>query len=100
MTDYTYEAWHAEVARLVANRHPSANVTHSKQLGGNCNGVVIECGEKTVVVISDDALGIYTREQWYGDEGEDNGDFPYSDVMGTPSEAADRARSYIVAAGC
>lgn len=98
MSDYI--EWHAEVARIVTERHPSARVTHETQLGGGINGVTVECGEDTVVVISDDALGIYTRAQWYGDEGEENAEFPISDVMGSPEEAADKAQPYIVAAGC
>lgn len=60
----------------------------------------MECGEDTVVVISDDALGIYTRAQWFGDEGDEHGQFPHSASMGTPQEAADRAEPYIIAAGC
>lgn len=100
MTEYGYEEWHAEVARIVVERHPSATTTHERQLGGGINAVVVECGEDTVVVISDDALGIYTRGQWFGDEGDENGQFPYSDVMGTPQEAVDRAEPYIAAAGC
>lgn len=100
MSDYTYEEWHAEVARILIERHPSATVTHNRQLGGGMNGVEVECGADTVVVVTDDALGIYTRGQWYGDEGDENGEFPYSDVMGSPEEAADRAQPYIVAAGC
>lgn len=98
MSDYI--EWHAEVARIVTERHPSATVTHETQLGGGTNAVVIECGEDTVVVITDDALGIYTRAQWFGDEDESDGEFPFSDVMGTPEEAAERANPYIVAAGC
>jgi len=98
MSDYI--EWHAAVASIVADRHPLAKVTHETQLGGGINAVTVECGDDTVVVISDDALGIYTRDQWFGDEGDENGEFPFSDVMGTPEEAADKAESYIVAAGC
>lgn len=60
----------------------------------------MECDAAAVVVISDDALGVYTRGQWFGDEGDENGQFPYSEAMGTPQEAADRAEPYITAAGC
>lgn len=98
MSDYV--EWHAEVARIVTERHPLAKVTHETQLGGGINAVTVECGEDTVVVISDDALGIYTRAQWFGDEGDENGEFPYSGVMGAPEEATDKAKPYIVAAGC
>jgi hypothetical protein len=69
-------------------------------MGGGINAVTVECGEDTVVVISDDALGIYTRAMWFGDEDENDGEFPISDVMGSPEEAADKAQQYIVAAGC
>jgi len=100
ITDYSYEEWHAEVARIVADRHPSATTTHERQLGGGINAVVVECIGDSVVVISDDAIGIYTRDQWFGDEGDENGQFPYSGKMGTPQEAADRAEPYIAAAGC
>lgn len=92
--------WHAEVARIVADRHPSATTTHQRELGGGTNAVVVECGGDTVVVISDDALGIYTRAQWFDGEGEEDALSPYSDAMGTPQEAADRAEPYITAAGC
>jgi len=95
-----YIAWHAEVARIVAERHPLATVTHETQLGGGINAVTVECGDDTVVVISDDALGIYTRAQWFGDEDDADGEFPITDVMGTPEEAADKAQPYITAAGC
>lgn len=100
MSVYGYKGWHAEVARIVASRHPSATVSHETELGGGCNAVVVECGDASVVVITDDALGVYTREQWFGNEGDVNGEFPFSDVMGTPEEAADRAQPYIAAVGC
>lgn len=100
MSENAYVQWHADVARLVSERHPSAIVTHETQLGGGTNAVVVECGEDSVVVISDDALGIYSRAQWFGDEDEADGDFPFSGDMGTPDEAADRVDPHIVAAGC
>lgn len=96
----SYVTWHAEVARIVAERHPTATVTHETQLGGGINGVVVECGQRRVVVISDDALGIYTRGQWFGDEGDENGEFPFSGDIGSPEEAADMASPYISAEGC
>lgn len=100
MTVYPYEEWHAEVARLVAERHPLAKVTHEKQLGGGINGVVVECSEDTVIVISDDALGIYTPAQWFDGEGEEDAVFPFTGDLGTPEEAADRASQHIKNAGC
>ena len=100
MTGNAYVPWHAEVARILSERHPSATVTHETQLGGGINAVVAECGPDTVIVISDDALGIYTRAQWFGGEGEENGDFPYSDDMGSPEDAVSKAEPYISAAGC
>jgi len=100
MDEYAYQSWNAEVARIVTSRHPLATVTHEKELGGGCNAVVVECGSDTVVVITEDALGIYTRGQWFGDEDTEHGEFPFTDSMGTPEEAADRAQPYIAAAGC
>lgn len=100
MSEFSYAEWHAQVARLVSERHPFAKVTHETQLGGGVNAVAIECGEDAVVVISDDALGVYTRAQWFGGEGEEDAEFSFSEDMGTPEEAVDRAEPYIVAAGC
>jgi hypothetical protein len=100
MSVSAYEAWHAEVARLVSERHPSAVVNHETQLGGGINAVTVECGDDTVIVISDDALGIYTRAQWFGAEDEADGDFPFSDDMGSPEDAVSKADPYISAAGC
>jgi len=100
MGENAYEEWNAEVARIVTIRHPLATVTHEKELGGGCNAVVVEGGSDTVVVVTNDALGIYTHEQWFGDGGTEYGEFPFTDVMGTPQDAADRAEPYIIAAGC
>lgn len=100
LNEHTYTGWHAEVARILAERHPLATVTHETQLGGGINAVVVECGADRVVVVGDDALGIYTRAQWFDGEGEDEAEFPFADDMGTPQEAADRAEPYIIQAGC
>lgn len=100
MSTNAYEQWHADVARIVSERHPSAVATHETQLGGGINAVVVECSGDKVIVISDDALGIYSRAQWFGDDDEAEGDFPFSEEMGTPEEAVDKADPYIALAGC
>jgi len=100
MTENAYVAWNAEVSRIVASRHPLAKVTHETELGGGCNAVVVECGSDKVVVITEDALGIYTRGQWFGEHGTEYGEFPYTEAMGTPEEAIEKAEPYILAAGC